>query len=1204
MTDREYLKLNTSIHTGSNAEQLIRDKDGNIEATIDLRLPDSLFLTSTGGRTIDKVEMLTTKMRLSLQETPIIQVPIEEQKALRSSCQLDVYPFSLLNTGELAPSSITETPFPWYKQHELTIEVKAYSILSGSVAVPTEITIERFYLRSNDTLYGFNETNRFYSFFKQVGLLDIINHKMNLFVNDRDNPEVVDNSAFLKNIGSMTQMLQDAIENAFTYASTESSCSFTVYLADENCVSSTHPIPNPEVSTDPVNMNFSIYLPEIESNAYFWFYTVDSSIATNHLVNAVKPLIHIDDDTMKVSYDTAAFGDNVPILWNSSFVETYDIPKQIRMDELMGEAMVKPPPKRQYKYSVSSDGTSGYNFYLTNTTCGVVNIIGNEAMKDTFTFLPWIKVDTKSLPYLNRTDTTPFRYNVQLKRVSSLTNSSAITSTITPNEKEYMYNQHRFFYGGLNTNSHQIKLSYKLPVTYFNGIPIIAEDVQDNWYDVRSRTGTVYTRTSQGVYSCPYINLTREVIETTESSETIYDSYNTTPLSSLEIGEHTLSSFVTGEVNPPVYTTETLDERFYVFLYHDDTNTQEVKNQLIADGVDAITFKMGMRINVPEERWHSYPSLNYQFWFPPLSEAASRTETISGDWASIEYVFNIPFYDEQFPTPYNDLLTEILGSFSMCIDPRELSEEYASSFTKVTYNTQGYMKSISLNENISLLPGFEESLQQFSPNLDLSNGVFYILDGETSDVNIGSQEVINTGMTSLYSVRDEKTIVSTPGTQTRSYIGTAIDNGEVLNTIKSYDFGGVALDMILRPNQTSLNPQDNVLKVWGVHGTFQFSVPIVSLDMMTPMRVKQYFITMYETEEPPTLLYTDYRNPEFVQSEISYGQSTTRRVTSRYSSNDVALTSGVLPTETAYSDLTYDTTQIVQVDPNTYQFPDVSECYLYAMYPNIYKDKLFIIPEDGGPYSDSVMNHYQRVPLVKHELASPRTQTTFFPDPRYCTYWTGEFTTIIDCYWVLGVTTRNSTRNVCIGVTTPTPIMKLPGNYLVESESIIPNPMAVKQDVYTMTKTETTIVREVTPNDPECTGNVRLTFTWRNLPVVITSPISSFVLTLQGYDMSQEIQPVNMTQRTGSSLVSVLPVVENYYSLATTLRDLHDELVVARDSFDDAPTYLLSNNSGKERTLKISAKFITKDGKLHQIYIPPNGVFSLQFTFGISYVFI
>ena len=135
-------------------------------------------------------------------------------------------------------------------------------------------------------------------------------------------------------------------------------------------------------------------------------------------------------------------------------------------------------------------------------------------------------------------------------------------------------------------------------------------------------------------------------------------------------------------------------------------------------------------------------------------------------------------------------------------------------------------------------------------------------------------------------------------------------------------------------------------------------------------------------------------------------------------------------------------------------------------------------------------------------------------------------------------------------------------------------------------------------------GNLRLSFTWLNLPTVVLSPIQSFVMLLSGMQVTQEIQPINIAQAAGSSLVSSVPIIENYYSLAQTLRDLHDELVVIKDSFNDAVTYKMKPTSGMERTLTFTVKYLTKDGRLHQLYIPKNGVFTLQLTFELTYYMV
>ena len=139
---------------------------------------------------------------------------------------------------------------------------------------------------------------------------------------------------------------------------------------------------------------------------------------------------------------------------------------------------------------------------------------------------------------------------------------------------------------------------------------------------------------------------------------------------------------------------------------------------------------------------------------------------------------------------------------------------------------------------------------------------------------------------------------------------------------------------------------------------------------------------------------------------------------------------------------------------------------------------------------------------------------------------------------------------------------------------------------------------------PEYTGNQRLTFTWDNLPTVVMSPLQSIILTLEGVDVSREIMPINISNaNSGASLNNSLPVIESYSSLAQTLRDLHDELVISRDQFDNTATSSINvtGDGLNERSLVFTAQFVTKDGFAYPVYIPPNGVFTLQLTFGVEF---
>ena len=127
MNDRKYVKLNTSIQTASNAGQILEDEEGNKEATLELRLPDNLFGTEQGPQKVDSVEMLTTKFRLSMENTPIAQIPLDMEKttedSIVSTCQLDVYPYCYLDDNRIAPDPGelgTTLSTPFYKGHYIS----------------------------------------------------------------------------------------------------------------------------------------------------------------------------------------------------------------------------------------------------------------------------------------------------------------------------------------------------------------------------------------------------------------------------------------------------------------------------------------------------------------------------------------------------------------------------------------------------------------------------------------------------------------------------------------------------------------------------------------------------------------------------------------------------------------------------------------------------------------------------------------------------------------------------------------------------------------------------------------------------------------------------------------------------------------------------------------------------------------------------
>lgn len=109
MTDSEYVRLNTSVATASNSQNLHYDKNGQIEACIELRLPQEILAPSS-GKPIKEVKLETTKMRLSMNNTPVVDVPVFEVVLkngawiARTSCALAAWPFYVTDTGAIQPN--------------------------------------------------------------------------------------------------------------------------------------------------------------------------------------------------------------------------------------------------------------------------------------------------------------------------------------------------------------------------------------------------------------------------------------------------------------------------------------------------------------------------------------------------------------------------------------------------------------------------------------------------------------------------------------------------------------------------------------------------------------------------------------------------------------------------------------------------------------------------------------------------------------------------------------------------------------------------------------------------------------------------------------------------------------------------------------------------------------------------------------------
>ena len=182
MIDREYVKLNTSIQTGSNADHLIYDEEGNPQASIELRLPDNLFAGNSGARKVEKVSMQTSKFRLSMENTPIAAMPQDVEKTTPkmqvTKCQLDVYPYCLLDDDQIKPDDISGTVFEYYKDHKVTLKIRRYDTYNDDVTTDTPTIRDTLELISNSPYGGVSESYLLYDALKEHKVFDYVNHVM------------------------------------------------------------------------------------------------------------------------------------------------------------------------------------------------------------------------------------------------------------------------------------------------------------------------------------------------------------------------------------------------------------------------------------------------------------------------------------------------------------------------------------------------------------------------------------------------------------------------------------------------------------------------------------------------------------------------------------------------------------------------------------------------------------------------------------------------------------------------------------------------------------------------------------------------------------------------------------------------------------------------------------------------------------------
>ena len=1144
MIDREYLKFNTSINTATNSGQgLTRDAAGNIAASIELLLPDDLFRKKDGNKRVSSVAMQTSKFRLSLEHTPIAQLDLDREKMkdnfYPTSCQLDVYPYCLLDDNQIQPPPPgTNGAFPNYKNHKVQLTLVYYDYTDPNN--PVEHSLDVFNFQSNTKGYGFPEASRFYPILKQAGVLEKFEHCLNLCVQSNHEPYTIEGDhLMIYNLGTLTQLLQDAIENAITFASTEDYLKYTVKFVDIST------IPAGVFLSPPLRTDITMTLEENGKTICFWdMVKDDDSTLSSTLRYAVKQLVNIGPQSISISYDSIPFNAHVPIVWNTAYINTFDHPEQLTIDSLRDEIWHQPPPKRVYQYGVNNTSSS-FSYTLPNDiSCAAMNIICNKAMKDVFSFLPWIPVDISQVSTFNN-----YGQKTTVTFTSQNTTSTDLRqkTTVTCDAGNYEVTQHTKTMQGDTINGHPALIySYRW---YADADPFD----RSSYFNQAYSWGRL-TDNSQGTVMLPItdatpVPITNYVVSPT--TEKVYEKYteygvNLTPGTTvLDSGEN------------DTYTEEWNRDREYngeIIIYTSYINGSTVTN---------IGYPM-------DGHWaHSAISL-------PATPQSGKIETLHDD-------VERPYYDVYswwYLEPVDDL-TYISPTF---ISIHWTGLEAEGNRYRNTIQWEHEHISYSNSKTVEVSDTDQSNTRMLTlPNLDMTDNTFYILDGTTSEVEISQPEPIQIGGSVDPDVRFRIDTVTTYEDYSRTRLLTY---SHCMFTRPSWDYPEERYESYSDMSHITDNDQDYIYQILVVSYRYRtydspdqwyqisagplsshhsmdiiYHTPIISSEGAWSdyqlINSRDSPETTYSTENLTPGTYVDppdiYEHPSELNREPqSPGSSTVYREVcvatnlSTFSSGDIAnVMVGAAGGETTYNQFIYEFVPLTSVDPSlVYHDPEVTPLsgWLDAYPPVNYS----IDFGSSHPEDDPSATEVERIWFLKVP----------FNDQNYNNY---------SISYQTG-TTREETQLMDKSIKT------------------------------------TTITDVSTPGQPATyQGNVRLSYTWNNLPMVVMSPIQSFVLTLQGMQINNEYQPVNMTTTGGSSLTATITIIENYYSLAQTLHDLHDELVVVKEQFDDTATYTVAPTSGQERSLKIQAQYITKDGRLHQVYIPPNGVFSLQLTFGISY---
>ena len=1204
MSDRQFVRLNANIATASNSKSLLRNEEGDVQAIIDLRLPDNM-ISPKESEGVQAIDLLPTKLRVSMLKTPIAQIPVEEEGTPKSTCQLDVYPYCLTNGTTLEPSLSDEDaiiPFPSYKKHAAIYKFRVWDY-NTDPDNPTSQIIEQYICpTANVSGSDFPVGHRFYPFVKASNTQFLTEHTMSLVAKTNHEHLSYENGALMvKDIATLEQMFQDALENAISFASVEDTETIFIDLLSAPYDMSLTPTPTkvPEV-----------YVAELNVNVCYWKWEKDTegSNSISSLNSAVKPRVSFDSQTLTIEYDSGAFKSIVPIIWNTPFVETYDVPDQMTMDTVRSAQWIQPPPKRIYQYAVStSDNPASYNFALKPTPlCAAMNIIGNEAMKNTFSFLPWVKVDGNAIGQM--TTATPKHVEKTIvKQTSGERTESLYWASSADPETELAGNGYTL---GGDTDYAQSHEGMKVILYYY-----WTTDGSDEDPSQRSHQQIIYGTVDAHIYgsgfSFPRITSTT----TLESTET------TTPYYQYSTYEDGLS---TGEfTSAPVSLASTTDA-----LPPESMQTLDGSNQSFWLDETGI-YQVG--VAVPND-WAEEPP-NYLKQIPPWAPIEKAMWNWDGTPPEGYYSFYsyIRIYDRtEYPTVFYN---------------RTSGATYWKEAV-VTNQQQQYVKTV-----ITDLPAVSVINPQVEPNLTTDDNTWYILDGTTAQMSIGQQEAIKNpayveGF--LYEVDTETTSYTMSGvqTETQDTLNMRTKIAPHRHTGLEYKISGYPFRMMFSFYMTLDDDEiDEILDE--IAGK---SVRYILTHYPEKIRFRGTNVSAPPTapEQSTSTAYSGVflLNDVAGENEYTWNPSTPEETSSTTFSKDYSADESLTPGTTTERISPPETTRTL-IEAKSATYLSIARTARVRLSNNLIAECELIPGMSSFPLKDGVVMDIDAMMATSflHESCS----FYWVPDALLNATVTGRAYALADpsngqAAYLYGGSILESddglpvpgdiTRDIVYNDKTIIEIFSVID--LANSEGADTNVHTYRKSTLTEEQWEGTVAlwedfnnwtieyqltnmaggsqyqttmgsrlgvetTTVIALPSEFIGNTRLTFSWPNLPIVIMSPIQSIVLTLDGVRFNNQIQPINVQDQQGSSLTTSVPILETYYSMASTLRDLHDELVIVKDDFADAALFRVDPMIGSERTLRFRVQYITKDGALHQLYIPNNGTFTLQMAMCLYY---